>query len=159
MATSEQESDNAAQAPEASAAQAALPEHVAGWPGVPGPAFGPHFYLSVLPDRVVSQCQGHPDNVPVVNLHLGNGRMLDLCHIVHLTERWFAVQYFRDTETCEDMDVAFLPYDLVVMVTLSLHSADKRRIGFNIEGGPPSLSGQVADPGVNPPGVPPGNQP
>jgi hypothetical protein len=91
-----------------------------------------------------------------VNLHLANGRTLDLCHIVHLADRWFAVQYFRDSESCEDMDVAFLPYDLVVLVTLSLHSADQRRIGFNIEAGNPSLSGQPAGPapGVTPPGAP-----
>jgi hypothetical protein len=156
MATSEQESDNTAEAPQAPEVQPARPEHVEGWTGVPGPAFGPHFYLSVLPDRVISQCQGHPDNIPVVNLHLANGRTLDLCHIVHLADRWFAVQYFRDSESCEDMDVAFLPYDLVVLVTLSLHSADQRRIGFNIEAGNPSLSGQPAGPapGVTPPGAP-----
>ena len=57
---------------------------------------------------------------------------LDLCHISHLAERWFAVRYFREAETCDDMDVAFLPYELVVLVTLSLHQPNSRRIGFSV---------------------------
>ena len=94
---------------------------------------GPSFYASVLAERVISECHGDPRNVPVVNLHLANGRTLDVCHIMHLAERWFGVQYFRETETCADMDVAFLPYDLVVLVTVSVHRSEERRIGFNVE--------------------------
>jgi demethylmenaquinone methyltransferase/2-methoxy-6-polyprenyl-1,4-benzoquinol methylase len=66
-----------------------------------------------------------------------------------MTERWFAVQYFRDTETCEERDVAFLPYELAVLVTLPIHPPDKRRIGFNIEGEAPPLSGELAEPASN----------
>ena len=104
------------------------------WRGTSSAPFDAHFYTSVLPDRVVAQCQGNPGAVPVVNLHLANGRVLDLCHIMHLTERWFAVQYFRDTVTCADMDVAFLPYELVVLVSVALQHSSQRRIGFNIRG-------------------------
>lgn len=69
------------------------------WRGISAAPLDAHFYARVLPDRVVAQCQGNPGAVPVVNLHLANGRVLDLCHIMHLTERWFAVQYCRDTVT------------------------------------------------------------
>ncbi|MBI2872554.1 MAG: hypothetical protein HYY00_05100 [Chloroflexi bacterium] len=94
--------------------------------------FDASFYRQVLPERVARECQGHPESVPVVNLHLANGRTLDLCHIIHLADTWFAVQYFRDTETCDDMDIAFLPYELVATVTVSLHHAGSRRIGFRL---------------------------
>lgn len=46
--------------------------------------FDPNFYREVLPERVTEECHGHPEAVPVVNLHLASGRILDLCHIVHL---------------------------------------------------------------------------
>ena len=100
--------------------------------------FDADFYRKVLPERVTEQCHGHPGDVPVVNLHLANGRTLDLCHVAHLADTWVAVQYFRDTETCDDMDLAFLPYELVTMVTVSLHHPTSRRIGFRL-GEQPSL--------------------
>lgn len=146
MATSEQASGNAAEAPQGPEVQPDRPERVEVRPGIPGPVFGPDFYVTVLPDRVMSQCQGDPNSVPVVNLNLANGRTLDLCHITHLTDRWMAVQYFRDSENCDDMDVAFLPYDLVMMVTVSVHHSGERPIGFNVEGGTPALSGQPVEP-------------
>ena len=88
------------------------------------------FYKSVLPERVVQECKGNPALLPVVNLFLANGRVLDLCHIVHLAEAWLAVQYFRDTQTCQEMDLAFLPYELVTMVTVSMQHPDSRKTGF-----------------------------
>ncbi|MBI4338252.1 MAG: hypothetical protein HY683_10545 [Chloroflexi bacterium] len=94
--------------------------------------FDAEFYRSVLPERVTKECHGRPDSVPVVNLYLANGRTLDLCHIVHLAESWFAVQSFRDAETCDDMDLVFLPYELVTEVTVSLYHPAARRMGFDV---------------------------
>ncbi len=93
--------------------------------------FDAHFYREVLPKRVTQECQLHPGEVPVVTLHLATGRVMDLCHIVHLADMWFAVQYFRETESCKDMDLAFLPYEVVTMVTVSIHHPESRRIGFS----------------------------
>jgi len=108
--------------------------------------FDAGFYRSVLPERVAQECKGHPDGVPVVMLHLTSGRMLDLCHILHLADTWFAVQYFRDAQTCQDMDTAFLPYELVGMVTVSMQHVASRRIGFDLEHGPvtPDAGGVTA---------------
>ncbi len=128
-------------APEALLAPAGQP-----WRQATAAPFDAHFYTSVLPDRVVAQCRGNPGAVPVVNLHLANGRVLDLCHIMHLTERWFAVQYFRDTVTCADMDVAFLPYELVVLVSVALQHPHQRRIGFDIGGEAASMEAAPAAP-------------
>ena len=95
-------------------------------------AFDASFYREVLPERVTAECQGRPDAVPVVTLYLGNGNVLDLCHIVHLADDWFAVHHFRDVEICEDMDVAFLPYGLVSLITISVHHPESRRMGFSV---------------------------
>ncbi|MBI2166010.1 MAG: hypothetical protein HYU29_06360 [Chloroflexi bacterium] len=94
--------------------------------------FDASFYRETLPERVTVECQSRPDAVPVVNLHLANGQVLDLCHIVHLGDAWLTVQYFRDVQACDDMDLAFLPYGLVTLVTVSLHHPTSRRIGFSL---------------------------
>src|SRR3990172_1079682 len=95
-------------------------------------AFNAAFYREALPERVAAECHGRPDAVPVVKLHLANGQVLDLCHIVHLADDWFAVQHFRDAETCADMDLAFLPYGLVGLITVSIHHPGSRRLGFSM---------------------------
>lgn len=104
--------------------------------------FDAGFYHSVLPERVTQECKGHPELVPVVTLHLAAGRILDLCHILHLADTWLAVQYFRDAQTCQDMDVAFLPYDLVGLVTVSMQHPTSRRTGFDLGRGPSTAAGE-----------------
>ena len=94
--------------------------------------FGPEFYRTVLPDRIRQECAARPGQVPVVQLKLGDGAALDVCHIIHLADRWLAVAYFRDTERCEEMDIAFLAYEFVTRVTFSLHDPRARRLGFRI---------------------------
>lgn len=93
--------------------------------------FDAGFYQAALSDRVAKECEGHPGLVAVVKLHLGDGTVLDLCHVTALSERWMSVAFFRNTETCEDMDVTFIPYELVLRVTVSLHHPSNRAIGFS----------------------------
>jgi len=98
-----------------------------------GPPFGPSFFLSVLDDRVREQCDQHPESVPVVELHLGDGTMLDLCHVPGLGPQWLAAQFYRDRETCEEMDVTFVPYGLITRVTISMWHRNQRTAGFDLD--------------------------
>ena len=95
--------------------------------------FDANFYQTMLFQRVTTECKERPNQTPVVRLHLADGTTLDICHIVHLNEKWMAVAYFRDTTICQDMDIAFVGYEMVTRVTLSLHHPNDRRIGFNVE--------------------------
>lgn len=97
--------------------------------GVP---FGPQFFQQVLPDRVRAMCDGQPEQVPVVQLHLADGTAPDLCHVSTLEPAWFAADVFRDHETCEDMDMVFVPYSLVMRVTVSLRHRSQRAAGFEL---------------------------
>jgi hypothetical protein len=94
--------------------------------------FDANFYRTVLPGWVKTQCEGRPEGVPVVELRLADGAALDLCHIVSLDGQWMAVSHFRDIETCDDMDLAFLRYETVTRIGLSMHDPKSRRIGFNV---------------------------
>jgi hypothetical protein len=123
MATSTD--DNNSRAPESEPAPALVVP--------PGPPFGPSFFLTVLADRVREQCDLQPESIPVVELHLGDGVTLDLCHVAGLGPQWVGAQFYRDRETCTDMDVAFVPYGLITRVTLSMWHRSQRPIGFDLE--------------------------
>jgi len=95
--------------------------------------FDPRFYESVLPDRVRQQCVMQPGHVPVVEFRLTDGTLLDVCHIVHLDEKWLAVAFFRDASSCQDMDLALFGYELVTRVILSMHDPHSRSLGFQLD--------------------------
>lgn len=97
-----------------------------------GPPFGPAFFATVLADRVRAACEGQPDHVPVVELQLADGLTLDLCHVPGTGPQWAAVQAYRDRETCEEMDLVFVPYALITRVTVSMWHPNQRPIGFQL---------------------------
>lgn len=98
-----------------------------------GPTFGLPFFCSVLRGRLERHCAGAGPEVPQVLLHLAGGSVLDLCHIVELAPRWIAAATFRDARSCEQMDLEFVPYELIVRVTLSSRPAEEHRLGFDAE--------------------------
>lgn len=103
-------------------------------PGLPaGPPFGPEFFATVLAARVHAACDGHPDGVPVVELHLADGMTLDVCHIPAIERQWLAAEVYRDKETCEEMDLMFVPYAFLTRVTVSMWHRNQRPIGFRLE--------------------------
>ena len=102
--------------------------------------FDSAFYTTVFPQLVQQECRRQAEKVAVVELLLGDGGTLDICHVLQLADKWLAVAFFRDPKTCEDMDMAFLPYELVARVTVSFHSPQTRKLGFSVEGGPATLA-------------------
>ncbi len=95
-----------------------------------GACFDALFFSQFLGGRARALCAKQPDKTPVVLLHLADGAVLDLCHIDQLFADWMAVNVYRDPKTCDQMDLAFVPYAWVTRVTLSLPSVHERRIGF-----------------------------
>jgi hypothetical protein len=99
------------------------------------PPFGPSFFLSVLPDRIAIACEAAPRQVPVVWIRLADGTLLDLCHVPALTPRYVVVSAYRDIETCEDMDLVFVPYPFITWVRVALFEPARRRVGFRLTPG------------------------
>jgi hypothetical protein len=93
--------------------------------------FDRQFFATVLPDHVRSTVAANPGMVPVIELVLGDRTVLDLCHIVRLHDAWLAVAYFCQDDAYDDVDIAFVPYQTVVRVNLTLRDASERRIGFS----------------------------
>lgn len=101
-------------------------------PGSAGPPFGMEFFASVLTDRVRVICDGAPEQIPVVELHLADGFTPDVCHIPVLTPTWMVVLAYRDKETCKEMDTMFIPYAMVMRVTVSVWHRNQRPAGFTL---------------------------
>ncbi len=101
---------------------------------ITGPVFGLPFFMSVLKSRLMRHCNEVGPDVPQVLLHLAEGSVLDLCHIVELSPKWIAAAVFRDdADSCDKMDVEFVPYELIIRVTLTGRSAEgPRRLGFDV---------------------------
>ncbi|HEX6817543.1 MAG TPA: hypothetical protein VF120_04150 [Ktedonobacterales bacterium] len=94
--------------------------------------FDANFYRMVLPETVRQACQNQAEHVPVVELHLPDSLTLDLCHIETLANTWLTVVYYRNPNEDNEVDRAFLPYQLVQWVTVSMHPPHVRHIGFDV---------------------------
>lgn len=114
--------------------------------------FDANFYRMVLPESVRQACQGQPEHVPVVELHLPDGLTLDVCHIETLANTWLAVVYYRNPNEDNEVDTAFLPYPLVQWVAVSVHPPHVRHIGFDVAR---SVAAAIVVPAFASPGVPP----
>ena len=96
--------------------------------------FDTQFFATVLGERVRETCPADTEHVPVVLLHLKDGTVLDLCHIILVTPAWVAVMHFRDTATCDDTDCSFILYEMIARITVSRRPRTEREVGFMAEG-------------------------
>lgn len=93
--------------------------------------FDSEFFQVILPSYVESLATGHRDQVPVLQVHLADGSVLDICRIVGAAAQWVAVAFFREPLSCDEVDIAFLRYNLITRVTVCLPHRSARTIGFN----------------------------
>ena len=95
--------------------------------------FDSQFFAQILPQHVRSLVQRHQGKVPVLELHLAGGVTLDLCHVIRLADTWVAVAHFCRDDPEDNTDVAFIPYQTIARVTISMRDTAERRIGFDSE--------------------------
>lgn len=55
------------------------------------PPFGPGLFLGQLVAFVRDRCPDPSEGLPVVEVHLADGEVLDLCHIIGATPHWVAL--------------------------------------------------------------------
>src|SRR5215210_340528 len=101
--------------------------------------FDRQFFQTILPEHVRTTVASHPGRVPVIELLLGNGATLDVCHIVRLSDAWVAVAYFCDDDAYNGYDVTFVPYVTIARVNLTMKPETERHIGFNTDIAPAEL--------------------
>jgi hypothetical protein len=94
------------------------------------------FFSTILPEHVRAEAAANPGKVPIIELYLTGGAVLDLCHVVRLADTWVAVAHFCREDDFDDADIAFLPYGTIVRVELALHDEKDRKIGFSMTNPP-----------------------
>lgn len=93
--------------------------------------FDRQFFGTILPEHVRAEIAASPGKVPIIELHLVSGAVLDLCHVVRLADAWVAVAHFCREDHYDDTDIAFLPYGTIARVSLTLRDESERKIGFS----------------------------
>ena len=90
------------------------------------------FFGTILPEHVRAETGANPGKVPIIELYLVSGAVLDLCHVVRLADAWVAVAHFCRDDVDDDVDIAFLPYGTIARVSLTMRDAKEREIGFSM---------------------------
>lgn len=98
--------------------------------------FDRQFFGTILPEHVRTAVASDPGRVPVIELHLGDRTVLDLCYIVRLADAWVAVAYFCEDDGYNGYDVAFIPYATIARVNLTMKPEEERKIGFRTDATP-----------------------
>ncbi|MDQ3547940.1 MAG: hypothetical protein M3439_03890 [Chloroflexota bacterium] len=94
------------------------------------------FFGTILPEHVRAEAAANPGKVPIIELYLASGAVLDLCHVVRLADTWVAVTHFCREDVFDDTDLAFLPYGTITRVSLTMRDAKEREIGFSMTNPP-----------------------
>jgi hypothetical protein len=96
--------------------------------------FGPAFFMTQLRGFAGEKCPDPALARPAVEIHLGDGEVLDLCHIIGVTPGWVALAV-RDGEedgTPARMRTEFVPYETIGRVTLRSSRPESPHLGFEM---------------------------
>lgn len=120
---------------------------------MPGPEaglpFAARFFLTHLRGFVLDRCPSPDMGLPRVELHLADGEVLDLCHVIAVTQAWVALAVNEETGGREHrrMRTELVPYAFIVRVTVRTTAPDAAHVGFDtrhapvvldVERGPPA---------------------
>jgi hypothetical protein len=98
--------------------------------------FDRQFFAAILPEHVRAEVAANPGRIPIIELYLVSGAVLDLCHVVRLADAWVAVAHFSDEDHFDNTDIAFLPYGTITRVSLTMRDEKERQIGFSTSHAP-----------------------
>lgn len=94
--------------------------------------FGPAFFMSQLRAFALEKCPDPAAGLPVVEIHLATGEVLELCHIIGVSPAWvaLAVQDADRATTPGHMRTEFVPFELIARVTLRSSREESPHLGF-----------------------------
>lgn len=96
--------------------------------------FGPMFFLRQLGSFARDRCPDSAEGLPVVHLHLADGEVLDICHIIGAAPDWLvlAVNEPEGSSSAPAMRTEFVPYAMVQRVTIRAARAGGHHVGFDL---------------------------
>lgn len=95
--------------------------------------FGPAFFLKHLAGFVRDRCPTPAEALPHVRLHLADGEVLELCHVIALAPHWvaFAVVEAGEGAGNRPMHTELVPYQMLVRVVIRASPVRGSHIGFH----------------------------
>ncbi|MFN7970903.1 MAG: hypothetical protein U0166_00880 [Acidobacteriota bacterium] len=95
-------------------------------------AFGPAFFLGQLAALARDRCPDPAEKLPCVQLHLGDGDVLDVCHVIGLGPAWLALAVYDGDASSRPrpMRTELVPYQAIVRVTIRPERREGASIGF-----------------------------
>ena len=95
-------------------------------------AFGPAFFMTQLRGFAGEKCPDPAAGLPVVEIHLKDGDVLELCHIIGVTPAWvaLAINETDHTASAPHMRTEFVPFEAIARVTLRSSRPEAPHLGF-----------------------------
>ncbi len=117
--------------------QPAEPEPVAG-----GPPFDAGFFLGQLAGFVRDRCPPPEAGLPKVELHLADGEVFDLCHVIGVAPSWAALAVIEpgDRHGERRMRTELVPYASILRVTVRSAAPGATHVGFDTRHAPRVLA-------------------
>lgn len=110
---------------------------------VPLSPFGPAFFVGQLRAFARDRCPDPAESLPIVEIHLATGDVLDLCHVMGLAPAFVALAVregpghgARDAR----MRTELVPYTLITRVTIRPVEAGAAHVGFDLHRAPEVLA-------------------
>lgn len=92
--------------------------------------FGPSFFLTYLARFVRDRCPDSTEHLPTVQILLGDGEALDLCHVIGVSEHWVLLAVRDGGSHAGTMAVDIVPFQLVRRVCIRTRRAESGAVGF-----------------------------
>ena len=97
-------------------------------------SFGPLFFMQNLRGLVRDRSPEASEALPSVHVHLVDGEVLDLCHIIGVSPSWIAMAVHDEDhpERPSPIRTELVPYHLIARITIQTTEHEgSRPIGFN----------------------------
>jgi hypothetical protein len=106
--------------------------------------FGPAFFVSHLGAFVRDRCPNPEEHLPLVEVHLQNGELLRVCHVIGLSPRWVALAVREGEKAGGAMRTELVPYEVICRVTIRPIQPGRQVAGFGQADIPPFFTGEIA---------------
>lgn len=103
-----------------------------------GLPFDAGFFLTHLRGFVLDRCPSRDMDLPRVEIHLADGTVLDLCHVIAVTQSWVALAVNEEAGGQEQprMRTELVPYASILRVTVRTTPAGTAHVGFDTRHAP-----------------------
>lgn len=106
-------------------------------------AFGPIFFLRQLGRFVRDHCPDPKEHLPLVQIRLENGLILDLCHIVGVSPRWVVLAVRDRASHPAEMAIEIVPFHQIQGVRIHTRRDEGAPVGFSQGASPAIMSAEA----------------